>query len=392
MTELTDGREGQTKTGREKARTQWALSRGLLTVVASIALLSGLIAGAVAFGATRDSGSTVRVYATPTVAAAYTEPATETPADTPSPDETTAVTQPATATPIVTQAPTVTASGIATDPAGPTVASSVSTTPTLTPTTTPTIGEPWSATPVPYTPAPSTTLATTAAELVAAIEDEWGIDVVTSGQDWGTSEADQLRNLGELAGALEMLPGAIVADATHNDHGTLAVLSNNHGRTLSGWQPYGDRAANFYTNEDWAGSSRQESSQIVLQPGTDRMTIAHELLHSYQMRDVQPGSYGLALLTPEMSDFMTATGWVQLVSDDELEDMLHRPWDEIEDLYRYEGSDLTYTSSSGYKVQAYTPNPIEAFAVVGALYYAAPEGTELPDWPEYWDWFDANLG
>ena len=53
---------------------------------------------------------------------------------------------------------------------------------------------------------------------------------------------------------------------------------------------------------------------------------------------------------------------------------------------------LTYTTIGGSTVTLSPPNPLEAFAVAGSVYYTRPSGMPLPDWPEYWDWFQANLG
>jgi len=359
----------------------FGLSRSLLATVSALALLSGAVAGAAAFGATRDGGQAA-TFSPPTVAAATSVPAF---AAAVLPPDQGAHEEPASEVEATAFAePTATASATATDPVTPTAASSVSATPTL--------GDAWSATPVPTTPVPASTLKPAAAVLAADIEADWGIDLVTEGQDWGPDAAAQLKNLAALAGALEALPAGVIAAATHNSHGTLAVLSNNDGRTLAGWQPYGDRAANFYATRDWDGQAGHDTSQIILQPGSDRMTIAHELLHAYQMRDVPSGEYGSALLSGEMQSFMEMAGWVQTVSDEELQSSMGGSWDEMGALFVYEGRELTYVSNTGETVEAYTPNPVEAFAVVGALYYAAPEGTERPDWPEYWAWFAANLG
>jgi hypothetical protein len=122
------------------------------------------------------------------------------------------------------------------------------------------------------------------------------------------------------------------------------------------------------------------------------VTIAHELLHAYQMRNAPSGSYGQALLTDEMRAFTAAAGWVQIVSDEELQSQVHGSWQEIAALFRYDGADLSYVSETGETLQAHAPNPIEAFTAIGALIYAAPDGTELPDWTEYKRWFEANLG
>ena len=351
-------------------RGGWTRPLGLLAAVSAIALMSGAIAGAIAFSTLGDSGQETYTYAGPTVASDHATPATAAP------------TASVVATPIAT--PTATAAVTATDPATPTLVPAVSAAPTL--------GEAWSATPHLYTPAPDAALWPAAFALVTEIESEWGVRVVVAGQDWGADEAVQMKNLGALAVAIASLPADVVSLATDNLHGSLSVLSNRAGRTLGGWQPYGYGAANFYATQDWDGNVHSVTSQIVLQTGANRVTIAHELLHAYQMRDAPPGSYGPTLLTAEMSAFMAATGWVQIVSDAELQGQVHGSWDEIAAMFRYDGPDLTYVSETGETLQAFAPNPIEAFTAIGALIYAAPDGTELPDWPEYRRWFESNLG
>jgi hypothetical protein len=324
----------------------------------------------IAFSTTGDAGPAPHTYAAPTVAAEQATPALAAPT--------------ASDAPTSTATPTTRAVVAPTDPPAPTLVPAVSVTPTP--------GDAWSATPLLYTPAPDATLSPAASELATEIESEWGVRIIITGQDWGSGEAAQMRNLGALDGALASLPASVVSLATVNSHGSLSVLSNESGRTLSGWQPYGSGAANFYTTEDWDGNLRSVASQVVLQTGAGRVTITHELLHAYQMRGAPSGSYGQALLTDEMRSFMAATGWVQIVSDEELQSRLHGSWNEIAAMFRYDGRDLAYVSETGETLEAYAPNPIEAFTAVGALIYAAPEGTELPDWPEYKLWFAANLG
>ncbi|HEY5625213.1 MAG TPA: hypothetical protein VIT93_01860 [Dehalococcoidia bacterium] len=335
--------------------------------------MSAAIAGAIALSTNGHSGQAAHIYPAPTVAALQATPARADPTST----------TPATSTAAPTATASATATATATDAATPTLVPAVSVAPTL--------GEAWSATPHLYTPAPDAALTPAASALVAKIESQWGVHVVISSQDWGAGEAAQMRNLGALAGALASLPADVVSLATDNSHGALSVLSNEAGRTLAGWQPYGSGAANFYATEDWDGNVRSVASQIVLQTGSDRVTIAHELLHAYQMRDVSSGSYGQALLTPEMRSFMAATGWVRIVSDEELASRAHGSWDEIAAMFRYDGPDLTYVSETGETLEAFAPNPIEAFTAVGALIYAAPDGTELPGWTQYTLWFDVNL-
>lgn len=263
---------------------------------------------------------------------------------------------------------------------------------TATASPTPTVGESAFATPAAVAPEATPPLSGAAAELAAEIESRFGILVHTDGQDWGADEGDQLRNLGALEEALSLLPDGLVVEVSELNGGTLTFLSNDHGRTLSGWQPYGDRAANYYTNEDQGGSGRHASNQVVLQPGSSRHTIAHEVIHAHQLRSVEPGAFVSALLTPEMKSFMQATGWTQLVPDSEILATGGSSWDGVNDLFAYNGPSLTYTNGVGGTSELYAPNPLEAYAEAAALYYAHSSGTNLPAWDAYWNWFAANLG
>ncbi|HUF54214.1 MAG TPA: hypothetical protein VMR52_10635 [Dehalococcoidia bacterium] len=387
---MTETGHNNQQQGQEAAAPGgWRRYRGLLYGAGLFGLLAGVIAAAAIFGAPGEVQTEPGAYAAPTVAGASTAPALTASAltasalprtDAPATDSPTNIALPSESS---TANPTITAtSSTATTPA-PTIGEAVSATPTL--------GEAWSATPSASTPGPTTGLAPAAAALFAQIEAEWGIEIVTAGQNWGANEAQQVKNIGAIGDALASLPPAVTALATLNNHGTLAILSNNAGRTLAGWQPYGNGAANFYATEDFSADGRVETSQIVLQTGSSAMTIAHEVLHAYQMRDVVPGRYGEALLTPEMTSFMAATGWVPNVSPQVLAASVNGSWDTIAVMFDYVGPDLVYSSETGETVHAHTPNPVEAFAVVAALYYSAPDGTPLPDWGDYWAWYDANL-
>ena len=53
---------------------------------------------------------------------------------------------------------------------------------------------------------------------------------------------------------------------------------------------------------------------------------------------------------------------------------------------------LTYVTAAGSPAILTPPNPLEAFAVAGSIFYARPQGMSLPAWPEYWAWFSQNLG
>jgi hypothetical protein len=115
------------------------------------------------------------------------------------------------------------------------------------------------------------------------------------------------------------------------------------------------------------------------------------MMHAYQLRGQAPGDYVRALLTPEMKSFMQATGWTQLVSDDEVMADA-QSWEAVNADYSYDGRELAYPNEWGDLAMLFTPNPLEAYAEAGGLYYAHSSGTTLPDWPEYWGWFAANVG
>jgi len=321
--------------------------------------------------------------------------ATETPFDTPTdtlgptptdePDASIDPTGTTTGTPAQTQAPTV-------SPTASSIASTPSPTATNAPTQTPTVGDgPAVSTPVASTPIPGNDVTAAADDFASQIGQEYGVRVQTDGQYWGATETAQMRNLGAVATALASLPPDVLAAINANIAGPLVILSNNHGRTEDGWQPYGDRAANFYSNED-RGDGFRAANQIVLQPGSSAQTIAHEMFHGYQMRDQNPGEYVAAMLTPEMKSFMAATGWVQLVSDQVIQNSANGSWETVNQYFRYDGRQLNYVNEFGNRSSLFAPNPLEAYAEAAGLYYAHADGITLPDWPDYWDWFDENLG
>lgn len=253
----------------------------------------------------------------------------------------------------------------------------------------PVIGDAISATP--NAPAPSTsTLDPVADALRTSIESQYGVRILTSGQDWGADKGLQLRNIGAIGSALSSLPtGVRVAT---NSSLPLTFLSNHSGMTEAGWEPYGAREANFYSNEDVSTSGRAAANQVVLQPGSNSQTITHEIMHAYQMLGIAPGQYALALLTPDMKSFMQATGWTQLGSDDDVRAAAGSGWDALNAMFQYNGRPLTYQNEFGDSLSLFIPNPIEAYAEAGGLYYGHSSALTLPEWPEYWDWFSAHLG
>lgn len=250
----------------------------------------------------------------------------------------------------------------------------------------------WSTGPILSTPAPAAAISPSSAWLAQQAASIYGVRIVLEGQDWGDDETAQTENIGAVISAMDVLPVTVTSSIAAHPAGPLALLSNTQGRTEGGWQPYGGGGLSFYTNSDQGPSGYGPSNQVVLDKGADRMTVAHELLHAYQFRNVGPDGYALALLGEEMRSFMAATGWRQTASDEELRRAVHQPWEALSSLFRYEGRPLTYADRDGQAVSLPVSNPIEAFATAGAIYYARPAGMALPDWPEYWDWFRANLG
>jgi hypothetical protein len=170
------------------------------------------------------------------------------------------------------------------------------------------------------------------------------------------------------------------------------VLSNRQGRTLDGWQPYGDSPRSFYTNSDQGPSGYRPAHEIVLATGSNQTTVAHEMLHAYQFRGIGADEYVLALLGDEMRAFMAAGGWRQRASDEEVRQAVHQPWDVVNAMFVYEGPPLAYVDSAGTPAVLDAPNPLEAYAMTGALYYTRAGDAALPDWPELWAWFDAHAG
>ena len=343
-----------------RARSFWI---GISAIVAGVSLLT--IVGALAISGD-DNGTPARPFV---VAAAVTTPIHVTP-------EATAPT-PVVAAAVETLRPEPTATATP-----PPIASSISATPT--------VDGAWSATPIASTPAPAAALSPAAQALAQNIESQFGVRILTSGQDWGADKDTQLRNIGAVGDALVSVPAGVRTATTANR--PLSFLCNHAGMTEAGWQPYGAREANYYLNEDVSTSGRVPSNQIVLQPGSNSQTITHEIMHAYQMRDIAPGAYALALLTPEMKSFMQATGWTQLATDDEVRDAAGSGWDKIGGLFRYNGRALTYANELGDSMTLYGPNPLEAYAEVGGLYYGHSSRMTLPEWAEYWDWFATHLG
>jgi len=247
----------------------------------------------------------------------------------------------------------------------------------------------------PPPPAPAVQAPPSSPEEEAAAEAlaNYGIIIVLDGQDWGSDEGTRLTNISSVVGAFASLPGGVRAAIAGHRHGRLRVLSNRTGGTLMDWHPYGSFPIGFYTNSD-RSTGVVPANEVVCVPGFAYMSIGHEMLHSFQFRNVAPDSYGSAMVGPEMKSFSQATGWVQLASDAEVAATAASDpsWSRFNSLFRYEGQPLTYINSGGNPAALTAINPIEAFAITGSFLYTRPRWIAQPDWPDYWDWFRGNLG
>ncbi len=250
----------------------------------------------------------------------------------------------------------------------------------------------WSAGPSPVPPAPAPPSAPEAADLAAAAGDAYGVRIVLEGQDWGPSETSQVANVQAVISAVDRLPDTVISAVVAHVHGPVTFVSNDQGQTLDGWQPYGGQPMTYYTNSDQGPDGSHASNQVVISVGATSISVGHEILHAYQFRNVSADEYALAMLQPEMRSFMEATGWRQSGSDEQVRQAINQPWSALDSLYVYEGRPLTYTTSSGATDTLAPSNPIEAFAQTGSIYYTRPSWMPLPDWPEYWAWFQANIG
>lgn len=250
----------------------------------------------------------------------------------------------------------------------------------------------WSAGPTLVPPAPAPPSAPEAVRLAAEAGEAYGVRIVLDGQDWGPSEASQVANVQAAISAIDRLPDTVISAVVAHVHGPVTFVSNDQGRTLDGWQPYGGHPMTYYTNSDQGPGGSHASNQVVISVGATSISVGHEILHAYQFRNVSADEYALALLQPEMRSFMEATGWRQSGSDEQVRQTINQPWSVLDSLYVYEGRPLTYSTSSGATSTIAPSNPIEAFAATGSIYYTRPSWMLLPDWPEYWAWFSANVG
>ncbi|MCH6556065.1 MAG: hypothetical protein IH797_05600, partial [Chloroflexi bacterium] len=235
-----------------------------------------------------------------------------------------------------------------------------------------TIASSWSAGPTPVSPAPAPPAASDAVRLAGEADEAYGVRIVVDGQDWGADDAAQTANVQAVISAIDRLPATVISAVVAHVNGPLTFVSNDQGSTLDGWQPYGGQPMTYYTNSDQSIAGYQASNQVVLSVGATSMSIGHEIFHAYQFRSVGPDQYALALLQPEVRSFMEAVGWRQIGSDEEVRQTVNQPWSALDSLYAYEGRALTYTTAGGSTGTITAPNPVEAFAITGSMYYTPP--------------------
>ena len=374
---------GQTEDARTNRVTRpwggWTPSRGFWIGMATVAIFSLVLLAAGAFAAGREPEVAAPDGPTPTIepVRVSTAPRPKTPRED--------LTQQLPAGAVAAAAVGPDASEPVAGGSGNVAVSAASASPTP-------VASSWSATPVFDPPAPAPALTPVAVALAQDTEARLGIDIVLDGQDWGAGEAEQVANIGAVASGFESLPQRVTSSVVASPHGTLVVLSNREGRTLDGWKPYGGSARSFYTNSDQGPNGYRAANEIVVATGSGTLTVAHELMHAWTFRDTAPDEYVLALLGDEMSSFMAASGWEQLVSDEEVRAAAREPWEVVNALFGYNGPELTFSNENGNEATLTVANPLEGIASLGAIYYARPATMPLPAWTALWDWFDANVG
>jgi hypothetical protein len=202
---------------------------------------------------------------------------------------------------------------------------------------------------------------------VAAVAGSWledGIVLVSEGQDWDAASYAGVEDV------LSRLPASVRASLGNRSNGPLHILVNIAGRTMSGWQPYGGPANYFSTLEG--------TNEIVLFPKQSPKTIAHELGHAYNLRNVSNGRQAMVLLDPQMQSFMVAASWTVLT-----------PGDQVRNLVDHFDASVVLTTAPVWASLSHN-NPLEDFAESFALFYMDPEGLAKLS-PARYEWFVANL-
>lgn len=196
-----------------------------------------------------------------------------------------------------------------------------------------------------------------------ALED-YGRVVLYQPETW---DAVSLRNVED---ALAMLPANVRTQLGNPDLGPVFVSVNNTGSLISGKRPYG-RAANMFSTTD-------STSQVVLYPQQPVKVILHELGHAYNLRGTPAGSYGLAYLSPELQDFMTAVGWRVLTPAKDLPGI------------RDQASIAVALDGTSPWTNLSRNDPLEDFANSFALYFSGPEELQRIS-PARYQWFSGHF-
>lgn len=201
----------------------------------------------------------------------------------------------------------------------------------------------------------------------AAVASRWasaGVVLVTEGQAWDD------RSLRNVDAALSMLPPSVLASLGNPALGSLHILVNTEGRSMSGSQPYGG-AANFYSTNDGV-------NELVLFPGQRVSTVLHELGHAYNLRNTPAGHYAKVLVTAEMESFLAATNWRMVTPRETVAAAV----DHTQVRFEYEGS-FRWPEVSHF-------DPLEDYANAFAMYFADPDGLRGAS-PERYGWMAAHL-
>jgi hypothetical protein len=193
----------------------------------------------------------------------------------------------------------------------------------------------------------------------------YGVEIVTEGQTW-----DDV-SLNTVLDALGRLPPYVVKQLGSRSYGRLYILSNAESRSLSGARVYSS-GANFYSNNDGR-------NELVLYPDQGTKTVLHELGHAYQLRMTPAGRYAWVFFQQEMRDFMEATGWKLLSSDEEVAAAV----DQTQIKFEYDGPQVWQFMSNN--------DPLEDYANSFALYFYDPQQLQQLS-PVRYQWMAANVG
>lgn len=185
----------------------------------------------------------------------------------------------------------------------------------------------------------------TACQIVEARQ-RYAVEIVTEDQTWNEAGLDTVLQ------ALQKLPTHVVRRLGNRYYGRLQVLSNPGGVTVEGWQPYAN-GANFYSNYN-------DRNQLVLVPNQGVFTILHEMGHSYQMREVPTNRYAWVFFQTEMREFMDATQWKLLSTDEQVA----ATRDVASLRFQYTGPQVWQTLSHF--------DPVEDYANSFAMYFSDP--------------------